>query len=167
LDILVNNACKDISKPLGESTLEEWKRAFDTKVHGAWLCTKYALPLLKKSENANVMMISSTADEKPSANVLSYATATAALNAMIKAWAVHLPPFGIRVNAVMAGPTRTDNWEELKKDDAFWKTMAERNPMKRVGTVEEVAEAVLYLVNDPHKFLNGNFLFVDGGSNWV
>ena len=165
LDLLVNNAEKDIIKTIEDSSFEEWKLAIDTKLHGAWLCTKYAIPLLRKSENANVIMISSSADERPAVDILSYATATAALTSLTKALAIHLPESGIRVNAIMPGEVRTANWQGLENDDKLWKGFADRNPMKRVATVEDVADAVILLINDPHKFLNGNFLFVNGGSH--
>ncbi|EKE05092.1 MAG: 3-ketoacyl-(acyl-carrier-protein) reductase [uncultured bacterium] len=165
LDVLVNNAEKDIIKTIQDSSFEEWKLAIDTKLHGAWLCTKYALPLLKKSNNANIIMISSSADESPAEDILSYATATAALTSLTKALAIHLPKYGIRVNAVMQGEVRTANWQGLENDDKLWKGFADHNPMKRVATVEDVADAVIPLINDPHKFLNGNFLFVNGGNH--
>lgn len=165
LDVLVNNAERDVVKHYDELTFDEWKLAIDSKLHGAWLCTMNALPLLKKSDNANVIMISSSADERPDANVLSYATATAALTSLTKSLAIHLPDHGIRVNAVMPGQTRTANWQGLENDDALWKKFAQDNPMKRVTTVEDVADAVMIFINDPHKFLNGNFLFVNGGSH--
>ncbi|MBU0975861.1 MAG: SDR family oxidoreductase [Patescibacteria group bacterium] len=165
LDVLVNNACRDVSKSIEDSTYAEWKLAFDTKVHGAWLCTKYAIPLLAKSKNANVIVISSSADERPGPEILSYAVATGATNSFVKAIAPYLPKYGIRVNAVMPGEVRTANWGELEKDDKLWKEFAENNPMKRVTTPEEVADAVMILINDPHKFLNGNFLFVNGGGH--
>lgn len=165
LDLLVNNACRDVSKNMQESSFEEWKMAIDSKLHGAWLCTKYAIPLLKKSNNANVIFVSSNADEGPSPEILSYATATGALNSFIKAMAIHLPAFNIRVNTVMPGQTRTDNWGELINDDKLWQEFADTNPMKRVATVEDVADAIMPLINDPHKFLNGNFLYVNGGNH--
>jgi len=165
MDLLVNNACRDVSKNMQDSSLEEWKMAIDSKLHGAWLCTKYAIPLLKKSANANVIFVSSNADEAPSPEILSYAIATGALNSFIKAMAIHLPEFGIRVNTVMPGQVRTDNWGELINDDKLWQTFADTNPMKRVTTVEDVADAMMLLINDPHKFLNGNFLYVNGGNH--
>lgn len=65
----------------------------------------------------------------------------------------------------MPGPVRTDNWGELREDDAFWQKMASENPLGRVATVEDVADAVLLLVEDKNQFFNGNFLFVNGGSH--
>ena len=164
LDVLVNNAEKDVIKTMEDSTFDEWKMAFNTKVHGSWLCTKYAVPLLKKSDNANIIMLSSSADERPTPNMLSYAVATAALTSLTKALAVHLAP-EIRVNAVMPGEVRTSNWQGMEKDDKLWQGFADRNPMKRVATVEDVADAVMPLINDPHRFLSGNFLFVNGGNH--
>jgi len=165
LDVLVNNAERDISKKMEDSTFDDWKLAIDTKLHGAWLSTKYAISLLKKSENANIIMISSNADEGPGADILSYATATAALTSLTKSLAIHLPKYGIRVNAVMPGQTRTDNWGDLKNDHELWQKFAKENPMGRVATVEEIADAAMLLINDPHKYLNGNFLFVNGGNH--
>jgi glucose 1-dehydrogenase len=165
LDVLVNNAVRDVSKSIEDSTFEEWQLAINTKLHGAWLSTKYALPLLKKSQNANVIIVSSSADDRPSPDILSYAIATAATNCFMKAMAIDLPRYGIRVNAVMPGETRTANWGELEKDDGLWKRFAERNPMKRVTTPEDVADAAMLLINDPHRFLNGNFFFVNGGNH--
>ena len=165
LDVLVNNAEKDVSKSIEDSTFEEWKLAFDTKVHGAWLCTKYAIPLLKKGNNANIIVVSSSADERPDASILSYAVATGALNTFIKAIAPNLTKYGIRVNAVMPGQTRTANWGELEHDDKLWEEFGKSNPMGRLTTVEDVADAAMLLINDPHKFLNGNLLFVNGGNH--
>lgn len=165
LNVLVNDAAKSVDKKMEDLTLEEWKLAFDNKLHGAWLATKYALPLLKKSNNANVIFINSSADEKPSPEVLSYAVATGALNSLIKALIIHLPPFGIRVNAVMPGPTRTDNWGDLINNEKLWQDFAKRNPMKRVTTFNDITNAVMFLINDPNKYLNGNFLFVNGGNH--
>lgn len=165
LDVLVNNAEKDVSKNIEESSFEEWQLAFNTKIHGAWLSTKYAIPLLKKSENANIVIVSSSADERPSPEILSYAVATGATNSFMKAIAIYLSKYKIRVNAVMPGQVRTANWGKLEKDDALWKSFAKNNPLKRVATTEDIADAVMILVNDPHKFLNGNFFFVNGGNH--
>lgn len=65
LDVLVNNAARSVDKGIEDSSFDDWKLAIDSKLHGAWLSTKYALPLLKKSENANMIVISSNADEAP------------------------------------------------------------------------------------------------------
>jgi enoyl-[acyl-carrier-protein] reductase (NADH) len=65
----------------------------------------------------------------------------------------------------MPGQVRTANWGGLENDDKLWQQFADTNPMKRVATVEDVADAVMPLINDPHKFLNGNLLYVNGGNH--
>ena len=65
----------------------------------------------------------------------------------------------------MPGQTRTANWGELEKDDKLWNSFAKENPMKRVTIPDEVANAVMTLINDPYKYLNGNFIYVNGGSH--
>jgi NAD(P)-dependent dehydrogenase (short-subunit alcohol dehydrogenase family) len=165
LDVLVNNAERDICKDIENSTFEEWKLAIDVKVHGAWLSTKYALPLLKKSEDPNIIMVTTSADERPPEDVLTYAVASGAVNCFTKAITKHLAKYRIRVNAVSPCQVRTANWGDLQFNDEFWRNVAQENPFGRVATVEEVADAVMIPLNDPHKFLNGNFIYVDGGSH--
>jgi NAD(P)-dependent dehydrogenase (short-subunit alcohol dehydrogenase family) len=164
LDVLVNNAERDVCKDIEESTFEEWKLAIDIKIHGGWLSTKYALPLLKKSDNPNIIMVTTTADERPPAEILTYAVASGAVNTFTKAIAIHLAKYKIRVNAVSPCQVRTDNWGDMKNDDGFWEQIANDNPLGKAATAEAVADAVMIPINDPHKFFNGNFFYVDGGS---
>jgi NAD(P)-dependent dehydrogenase (short-subunit alcohol dehydrogenase family) len=165
LDVLVNNALKEVSKSIEIASFDEWKYAIDTKVNGSWLVTKYALPLLKKGNNANIVVITTTADERPGEDILSYAVASGALNTFIKAIAIHFAKYNIRVNAISPGQTRTDNWGADINNDELWKEFAETNPMKRVATVEDIADAVMIPINDPHRFFNGNFFYVNGGGH--
>lgn len=165
LDVLVNNATRSIDKRIEDSSFDEWKLAIDSKLHGSWLCTKYSIPLLQKSSNANIIFITSSADERPSEDIISYAVATGATNCFFKAITPHLSKYGIRVNSIMAGQTRTDNWGSLKNDDKLWKSFADQNPLKRVTTVNDITDAIMFLINDPHKYINGNQFYVNGGGH--
>lgn len=165
IDVFVSNAVRDVSKTIEDSSFDEWKLAIDTKLHGLWLGVKYFLPLLKQSEDANIIVISSNADEKPPAEVLSYATATGATNTLFKALVPYLAKYKIRINAIMPGEVRTANWQSLQCDDEFWEILVSKNPLGRVATVEDVADAIMIPINDEHKFLNGNCIFVNGGSH--
>ena len=166
LAVLVNNAVTEVAKDIEQATLEEWRSVISTKLDGSWLCTKYALPLLKESDNANVVFITSGDEERPDPDYLAYYTGTAGLNAMTKALARSLPRYGIRVNAVSPGPVRTPLWNAMRgNDDALWREFAEKNPSGRVATPDDVAEVVWMLVNDPTRYLNGNVVYVTGGSH--
>ena len=165
LDLLVNNAVKELSKPIEEASLDDWKTVLSTKLDGAFLTTKYAIPLLKKSENPNLVNIATYEGERPVADFLAYGVANAGLIAFTKAMATYLPRYGIRVNAIMPGEVRTPLWGDGYNDDKLWKELDEANPMGRVAGVKDVADALILLTEDPNKFLNGNFLFVNGGKH--
>jgi len=166
LNVLVNNAVMEIAKNIEDASFEEWKIVTETKIDGAFLCTKHAVPLLRKADNPNVIIITSYDGVKPQPDYIAYCIGTAGLIAFTKAMAVYLPRYGIRVNAVSPGTTRTPLWDALGGDnEQMWARFAERNPMGRIPTVEDVAEAVVMIVNDSTRYLNGNFVYVNGGAH--
>jgi 3-oxoacyl-[acyl-carrier protein] reductase len=168
LAVLVNNAASEVAKDIEDATFEEWRSVISTKLDGAWLCTKYALPLLKGADNANVVFVTSGEGERPDPDYLAYYAAAAGVIAMTKALARSLPRYGIRVNAVSPGPVRTPLWNSMRSnDDALWREFSERNPLGRVATPDDVAGAVWGLVDDPTRYLNGNIIYVTGGSHLV
>ena len=157
---------QEIAKSIDNASFEEWKLVTSTKIDGVFLCTKYALPLLRQSENANVINLTSHDGERPNPAYLAYCVGTAGVIAMTKALAVSLPKEGIRVNAVSPGPIRTPLWDALGGgNEEMWREFSQENPMGRNATEADVANAVMMLVNDPGKFLNGNFLYVNGGNH--
>jgi NAD(P)-dependent dehydrogenase (short-subunit alcohol dehydrogenase family) len=168
LAVLVNNAATEVARNIEEATFAEWTSVIATKLDGSWLCTKYALPMLKESGNPNVVFVTSGDSERPDPEYLAYYAATAGVIAMAKALATSLPRYGIRVNVVSPGPVRTPLWDSMRSnDDALWREFSERNPLGRVATPEDVAEAVWLLVHDPTRYLNGNVIYVNGGSHLV
>jgi NAD(P)-dependent dehydrogenase (short-subunit alcohol dehydrogenase family) len=168
LAVLVNNAVTEVAKDIEDATFAEWRSVISTKLDGAWLCTRCALPLLKGSDNGNVVFVTSGDGERPDPEYLAYYAATAGVIAMTKALARSLPRYGIRVNAVSPGTVRTPLWESMRRnDDALWRELSEKNPLGRVATPDDIAEAVWMLVNDPTRYLNGNIIYVNGGSHLV
>jgi NAD(P)-dependent dehydrogenase (short-subunit alcohol dehydrogenase family) len=168
LAVLVNNAASEVARDIEEATFAEWRSVIATKLDGSWLCTKYALPMLKEAGNPNIVFVTTGDSERPDPDYLAYSAATAGVIAMAKALARSLPRYGIRVNVVSPGSVRTPLWNSMRSnDDAWWRDLAGRNPLGRVATPEDVAEAVWVLVNDPTRYLNGNVMYVDGGSHLV
>lgn len=167
LDVLVSSAVQEIAKTIEDATFDEWHTVLLTKLDGAFLNTKYALPLLKRSKNGSVVYITSFDGEMPDGDYIGYQTGTAGLIGLAKAMAVYLPRFGIRANALSPGAVRTPLWDALGgEDESMWAGFAKRNPMGRIATTEDVADACVFLTEDPHRFINGNFLYVDGGARW-
>jgi NAD(P)-dependent dehydrogenase (short-subunit alcohol dehydrogenase family) len=168
LAVLVNNAATEVARNIEEATLSEWTSVIATKLDGSWLCTKYALPMLKQARNPNIVFVTTGDSERPDPEYLAYSAATAGVIAMAKALARSLPRYGIRVNVVSPGPVRTPLWDSMRSnDDALWRDLAGRNPLGRVATPEDIAEAVWVLVNDPTRYLNGNVIYVNGGSHLI
>jgi NAD(P)-dependent dehydrogenase (short-subunit alcohol dehydrogenase family) len=166
LDVLVNNAVEDRSAPLAEQTIEDWRRVLGVKLDGIFLCTQAALPLFEASGRASMIAVSSYEGENPGPDFLAYGVAAAGVNAFVKAMALYLPRFGGRCNAVCPGPVPTALWSESRSDgDIAWDDFAAVNPMARNATPEDVAEAVAMLVEDPTGYLNGNFVYVNGGNH--
>lgn len=167
LDVLVNNAAVDWLNPIETSTFDEWKEIVHTKIDGNFLCTKYALPLLKKAKNANIIVIMSNLGNRVDPEDPAYSVGTAGTIAFAKCMALALAKYGIRTNGVAPGPTKTNSkyWQTLKDSEATWKKLAEENPMGRVTDVTNVAKVVQMLVEDPTNYINGSFVYVNGGGH--
>ena len=168
LDILVNNAAIDGVAPIESCTFDTWKRMTRTKIDGNFLCTKYALPLLKIPGKADLVVIMSSMGDRPDADNVGYCVGTAGTISFVKAMAKGLAKYGIRTNGVGPGEARTNNgyWKDAGiTTDEEWKKLAKANPLGRVTTPEDVGETVLAIIENKTAFWNGNFLYVNGGGH--
>lgn len=164
IDYLVNNAGIDIPQKLEEYDLDAWRKIIDVNVTGKFIALKYAIPLLKNSRSPRVVNIASRLAWKPLEEASSYCCSEAAIIMLTKCAALELSPYGIRVNAVCPGFTRTPLTEGIYPDEQIWNQAAERNPSKRVGMPKDVANAVMFLLSDAADYINGTHLLVEGGS---
>ncbi|PIV08811.1 hypothetical protein COW57_01500 [Candidatus Roizmanbacteria bacterium CG17_big_fil_post_rev_8_21_14_2_50_39_7] len=165
LNVLVNNAGIDIPKSIESASFKDWQDVVNTKINGNFLCTKYALPLMKHQDNANLVIIVSSLGERPDPDYPAYCIGTAGTIAFTKAMALSLGKYGIRTNAIGPGTTRTAMWEDLGDNSEMWENFAKNSPMGRVSTPEDIANATLMIINDKSKFLNGNIIYMNGGSH--
>lgn len=155
LDLLVNNAGAFETVPLAEISVEHWDAMFETNTRGPFLVAKSAYPHLKASQG-RIVNIGSLGGIHPWATHAHYCTSKAALHmlskTMAKAWAPE-----ISVNCVAPGMIVTSG-----ENSSGYEHFAEKTPMKRNGTPEDVAAAVLFFAKAP-KFITGQLLTVDGG----
>lgn len=168
LNVLVNNAgIWELYKSIEAVSFKKWQEVVDTKINGNFLCTKYALPLMKNQENANLIIIVSSLGERPDPDYPAYCIGTAGTIAFTKAMAIYLGKYGIRTNAIGPGTTKTMGmWDASERaNDEMWNNFAKNNPMGRVSTPEDIANATLMIINDESKFLNGNVIYMNGGSH--
>ena len=163
LDILVNNAgwTQFVDHTDLESLTDEtFKRTFDVNVFGTWSLTKTAMPYLQQSDDGNVVTITSVAGLRPVGSSIAYAMSKAALNHFTLLMARSFGP--VRVNAVAPGLIATpwtSEWDDMHS------LVAQRAPLRRSGTPDEVAKAVVSLVGNG--YVTGEIVVVDGGLTQV
>ena len=107
LDILINNAGVFTYKPFEKTTLEDWRSNIDTNLTGTFLCTRAALPLLKRKRGGHILNIISVAGREAYENCSAYCASKFGALGLSRVLAEELRPFGIRVTAILPGPVRT------------------------------------------------------------
>ena len=167
LDVLVNNAGYHISKNIEETSEEEWQFIIDTNLRSTFLCSKYAMPHLRKT-NGNIINISSMVGLVGQPNAGAYSATKGGQIAMSRGMAIDFAPDGIRVNVICPGWIQTplvDDWFSQQDDEnEARKYIFGRHPLGRIGTIEECGKAALYLAsNDDSGFVTGITLNIDGG----
>ena len=167
MDTLVNNAGIEIAKPLVEHTEDDYQRLMDINVKGVWLGTKLAVPALTESGRGVIVNMASVAGIAGSPLLGIYCASKAAVIQLTRVAAIELREAGIRVNAVCPSFMDTDMVARLAGifedylPTSFADTVAS-NQM-RLGTAEEVAEMVAFLISDDAAWVNGSHYVLDGG----
>lgn len=168
LDILVNNAGVVGLQSIEEITEEDWDRLMAVNLKGPFLCSKFSLPLLKRSKSGRIINIASLAGQVGSILVgAHYAASKAGLINLTKSLAKYAGRYGITVNAVAPGPVKTGLWErpETRIDTNQKQEYTSQTPFKRMATPEDVANAVLYLASPEASYITGATIDVNGGMN--
>jgi NAD(P)-dependent dehydrogenase (short-subunit alcohol dehydrogenase family) len=163
LDILVNNAGIETSAPFLELTDEEFDRVMAVDLRGVFLCSQVAARAMRKSGGGDIINITSICAQQVWVKYAHYCAAKAGAEMLTKAIAAELAPFGIRVNGIAPGTVDT----EMARSDLAapgardWVIM--RTPAGRLGTPEDVAQAVVFLIAEAPAWMIGDILTVDGG----
>ncbi|HWX94805.1 MAG TPA: SDR family NAD(P)-dependent oxidoreductase [Terriglobales bacterium] len=161
LDALVNNAGVQVWKPLLEVEEPEWDFVLRTNLKGCFLCTQRAARHMKEHGGGAIVNIGSGCNKVPFPNLSPYSASKGGIEMFTRCAAVELGPFGIRVNCI--GPGAIDT-ERTRADQAdFADVFGAMTPLRRIGTPEDVASAVEFLLSDKASFISGQTLWVDGG----
>lgn len=158
LDILVNSAASFVRADLQSVTLDIWNEILAVNLTAPMLCIKHAAPILLRQESSVVINICDLYSELPTPTMLAHGVAKAGLLNLTRALALELAP-RVRVNAVIPGIV-------LPPDDAsadYLARTAEKNLIKQWGNPDQVAQAVLFLIEND--FMVGEALHVDGGES--
>ncbi|NQW16393.1 MAG: glucose 1-dehydrogenase [Chloroflexi bacterium] len=165
LDFAFNNAgIEGPSQPISAYTLDEFQSVLAVNTVGTFSCMKYELAQMQSQGHGVIVNDASVAGLRGMFRQSAYTASKHAVIGMTKVAALEYGSKGIRVNAVCPGFTKTDMVDRLAQHDTEREArLASYSPMKRLGTVEEVAAAVVWLCSDASSFTNGEALVLDGG----
>ncbi len=169
LDVMVANAAIGLYADLEEMAEEEIDQVLDVNLKGALTCAQLAIPALRARGGGNIVFVSSVQAYETLRGCVVYGAAKAGLVAAARALAVEVGAHAIRVNAIAPGTIDTPM---LQRDldgmnpadaDGFLDRVRAANALGRIGTVEEVADVVVFLVSDAARYVTGTTLVADGG----
>lgn len=167
LDVLVNNAGGTPPRPALDTSPQMFEKALRFNVISAFELSRLAIPHMLQGDGGSIVNISSAAGRLPQGNFVAYGTAKAALSFMTKQLAAEFAP-RVRVNAIAVGAVATSALLPFLSDE-LRAAMEERTPMGRIGEVEDIAIAALYLASPAASWVTGKVIEVDGGTeatNW-
>ncbi len=167
LDVLVNAAGIEMERTIEDTSLEQWNRIMAVNVTGTFLTSKYALPLLRKSEHASIINFGSYDGYIADPKLAAYCATKGAVHALTKAMACDHGREGIRVNAICPGYIDTPMLDQFVPDgvdaDAARAEMIKVHPLRTIGTPTDMANLVNWLASDEARYATGQLWILDGG----
>ena len=167
LDVLVNNVGPFFTRALYDTTDDEWRRTLDSNLSSAFYCSRAALRVMRDRRAGSIINIGALNVEHSPIGVFeapAYYIAKSGVIMLTRSLARSEGPWGIRVNAVNPGFIETETYGQYRAEDkAAWARMV---PLGRLGTPDDVAEAVSYLASEKARYVTGAVLHVHGGL-WV
>jgi NAD(P)-dependent dehydrogenase (short-subunit alcohol dehydrogenase family) len=164
LDAAFNNATDGpLPAPLADIDVDEFDRGIATNIRGTFLGMKFQIPAMLRGGGGAIVNMASIAGLNGTANLAAYVAGKAAIIGLTKVAALDYADQGIRVNVVAPGPIRTHHLEKAGPEAQRLAGLS--TPARRVGTVAEVAQAVLWLCSPQSSFITGTVLPIDGGQS--
>jgi NAD(P)-dependent dehydrogenase (short-subunit alcohol dehydrogenase family) len=169
LNVIVSNAgIAGVNKPTDEISVEEWDRVIAVNVRGVFLCTKLAIPHLRKAGGGSIINLSSIYGIIGATDLPPYHASKGAVRLMSKTDALIYATENIRVNSVHPGYIWTPLVEDLGRQspegvEAFRRSLDSKHPIGHVGDPEDIAWGIVYLASDESRFVTGSELVIDGG----
>ena len=167
IDVLLNNAAIYVTQklwkgPVEELALEEWDRVIEVNLKGVFLCSKAAIPIMKRQKSGKIINIASGTFFSGSGNMPHYTTAKGGVVALTRVMARQLGEFGINVNCMTPGSTMS---EENITDEvrARRREGIDKRAFKRVETPADIVGTALFLASSDSDFVTGQLLVVEGG----
>ncbi|MEH2481940.1 NAD(P)-dependent dehydrogenase (short-subunit alcohol dehydrogenase family) [Nitrobacteraceae bacterium AZCC 2146] len=164
LDVAVNNAGTDGTVgPITEQTAESYAATFDTNVLGTILSMKHEMRVMLAQGSGSIVNLSSTMGQRGAPNASLYTASKHAVEGLTKVAALEGAASGVRVNAIAPGPVETAMLNRFTGSAERKAGMLAGVPLKRAGTPEEIADAILFVSSDKASFITGQIINVNGG----
>jgi acetoacetyl-CoA reductase len=160
LDVLVNNAGVTVDRTLKNLTIADWNTVVQTNLNGYFYTLKAALPHFMEQKSGKIIQVSSFVGKMGNFGQANYAAAKAGIIGLTKTVAIELARYNVTANAVCPGFTETDMYTQVP--DHVKDQIIKRIPLGRVGTAQEVARAVRFLIVDGD-YITGSALDINGG----
>jgi NAD(P)-dependent dehydrogenase (short-subunit alcohol dehydrogenase family) len=169
IDVVFNNAGVGFSSSskykmdrLTETPIDDWNQILAINLNGVYLLSKYVIPIMKKQNAGSIIHNSSLNGIIGVPGADAYTAAKGGVVALTRVMAVDYGKFNIRVNCICPGAIDTPMIADVLKNEAFAAAFTS-NPLRRVGTPEEIANAALFLASDESSYVTGLIMPVDGG----
>jgi NAD(P)-dependent dehydrogenase (short-subunit alcohol dehydrogenase family) len=164
LDAAVNNAgTEGNAGPVTEQTPESYAATFDTNVLGVLLSMKHEMRVMQAQGSGSIVNLSSTMGQRGAPGASVYTASKHAVEGLTKSAALEGAASGIRVNAIAPGPVETGMLNRFTGTAERKAALAAGVPLRRVGTPEEIADAIVFVASDKASFITGQIIRVNGG----
>jgi len=163
VDILVVSAGTATTRPSLEVTPQEWDQVLDLNLRAAFFWSQAAGRVMSKAGGGRIIYLASINGVIGMPRVAAYGASKGGLINLARTLAVEWSRYGITVNAIAPGYVKTAMNEDALTDQRVMNYITQRTPMRRLGTLAEVASAAVYLASDAASFVTGHVLAVDGG----
>lgn len=162
---LVNNAFWVQRGGILDTTEEVWHRTIEVGLSGYFYCTQAAAKQMVQRKGGSIVNLSAGVAERGIPSTMAYAASKGGVNALSRNAAVELARYGIRSNIVTIGPVRTEAFETMADTPEQVAARVARVPLGRLGTTQDCAGIVAFLVSDEAAWITGGLFHVDGGAN--
>jgi NAD(P)-dependent dehydrogenase (short-subunit alcohol dehydrogenase family) len=163
LDGLVNGAGIAPQADCWDTSDELWRTVLDINLNGLHWCSRAAARIMRSQRGGAIVNVSSTNGVVGEEKLVAYNASKFGVMGVTKTMAAELGEYGVRVNAVNPGFIETQLTAEPRQDPEFVRNYHAQIPLRRFGTAQEVANAVLFLLSDEASFITGAGLLIDGG----